>query len=185
MISTSIDGSSENGAEQLFNLLSVVSNPAEVKKRIDALNKAQADAQAVIDLVGPAQQVLSLREKAAKDADDAKKALSAANEKAEALIADANTQAAITIEGANASAQAVLADAKAKGDAAAGVIDAANEQLKAAQKVQDAADKAMAKVAAAKSEAAAAQAAADKAQADAEALKAAIIEKHKAFIESL
>lgn len=185
MIYTNMDGSPAGGANQLFDLLSVVSNPAEVKKRIADLQKAQADAQAVIDLVGPAQQILTLKDKAAKDAAAAAKALEDAKIQAEVIVQDANKAAATTIDGANQTAATLIADAKAKSDYAAEGIAAAQKQMSDAQAAQAAADAALKQANALKADLIAKQAAAQKAQDEAEALKAAIVEKHKAFIESL
>jgi hypothetical protein len=185
MISTNIDGSPVGGANQLFDLLSVVSNPAEVKKRIADLQKAQADAEAVINLVGPAEQVIKFRDQAAKDKDAAAAILADAQGKADSMVASASTQAAAIIESANASVSNLLADAKAKNDAAAAAIAVVNKQQSDLKAAQDAIAQAAVQLNAQKADLAAQIVAAKKAQDNAEALKQEIIAKHKAFIESI
>ncbi len=185
MITTNIDGTSPNASSQLFDLLAVVSNPDVYTAKLKALQDATDANNKTIALVGPANQVLQLR-------DDAETALAAAKQKlvdaqtaADQVKQAAQDEISSLLSAARQQAQQTVNDANVlKADAGAALITA-----------QDNAKSAIAADAKAKEAEAAAQAAtlslnnavsaANEAKADAEATKAAIIAKHKAFIESL
>lgn len=184
MISNSIDGSSSS-ANPLMDLLKLVANPEEYSSKIKQMDEATARYNAAIALAGPADQILTLRDRAIED-----------RKAAEAELASAKKEAADIVAEAKASARQIEKAAKEK---AAQVGAEADEHLKAAKSAESAASNAMnvavqREVAADKKAVAAEKlaeklkvetAAAVKAKADAEAVKNDIIAKHKAFIESL
>jgi cell division septum initiation protein DivIVA len=184
-ISTNIDGSIGGGANQLLDLLSLVSNPAVYEAKIKSLQDATAENQKYVEAVAPVSEILDLREKlvvekaaavtaTAEAKDKADGIIKTAQDNANAIIANANTKAAqLTSE-----AQAATDDAKtAQAEARKGANDvnkakADYEGLSATLKVQ-------------LDQLAQTQANANAAKKEAEALKADLIAKHTAFIQGL
>ena len=64
MIATDITGGSPGNAEanQVFNLLAVVANPDVYAEKVRSLLEATAEHGKVLALVGPATEVLAIRE---------------------------------------------------------------------------------------------------------------------------
>ena len=155
------------------------------QEKIKALEDATAENKKYVELVGPASDILALKEKAQADAEAAKAALSDAKSKANEMLSAAGVQAA-AIKGA------ALEEAK-------GISDKANELVAAAEKAKadaqsalkrateaEAAAQASADAAASREAAAkAAEEAAKDAKAQADAAKAEIIAKHQEFIRTL
>ena len=183
-ISTNIDGSS-GGTNQLLDLLSVVSNPAIYEAKIKELQSVTDAYNAAIKLAGPADEIVSMRQKIAEDKKASSAALEYSQEKAQIIIDDANKQAALITSDAQAQANVLIANAesvkketqakqadveKAKADVEKAKAD--NQTLNTALQLQlDAVNKAWND--------------AHTAQQEAEALKADIVAKHTAFIKSL
>lgn len=185
-IATDITGSAGGGdVAQAFSLLAVVANPDVYGAKLKALVEATEENKKFLALVGPANEILAMREKAAADKAEADRLLKQARTEADSLKAAAKEEAAAVVATARADA-----DKRSKAAAAKEAQAAAKEA--AAQKIQQEADDA-AKSAAAlqaaldaeKKELAAARAQAERDKAAAQAEKAALIAKHKAFIESL
>jgi len=184
-ISTNIDGSAVGGANQLLDLLSLVSNPKVYEAKVKSLQDSIALNQKYVEAVAPVSEILDLREKVKADKAASASALSDAKQqandiveeakaKAAAIISDANDQAKqITteadeiskqIKSALAEAKAAKADAKSSKDISDALATSLQQQLDIAdKKTKDA----------------------DAARKEAEALKADILEKHTAFIKGL
>lgn len=184
MISTNIDGTS-GSSNQLFDLLTVVANPKEYQTKIQALEDAIAENKKYVELVGPASDVLGLRDKARDDAAKAAQALKDAEKKASEIVA-----------GAEARANVIVSTAQEQADS---VREQAQEILSEARSFKVQVDKAAAQAEQTQSRAEAAIASTqvkseklDKALVDAQASKDEfvkvredLINKHKAFIASL
>jgi hypothetical protein len=185
MIASNIDGSVSGGSSQLLDLLTLVANPDAYAAKVQALEQMIATNKKLVEAVAPAEDVLILREKVRVELEANKEATAEAKAKAAELLSKAKEDAA-----------SILADAKAKADAliseAEQVNKAANAAILVTKAAEDAAKSAEAEAkksaSYAKGQATIAQneaKAAKEAFAEAEALKADIISKHKAFIESL
>jgi chromosome segregation ATPase len=183
-ISTNIDGT-VGSSNQLLDLLSVVSNPKVYESKIQDLQDATDAYNKAIALAGPADEIVDLRAKAKDDRDAAKAELADAKAKASKAIADANAQANNIVLDATNKANVILSDAKnkqAETDKLQANVVAAQADI---QKLQAAADKLNATAQKKLDDAADLLAKAKDAQKQADADKAAVIAKHKAFIESL
>lgn len=182
-IATDITGGA--ASNQLLDLLSLVANPAVYEAKVKALQDATEENRKFVEAVGPASEILKLREQAAAMRDEADKYRQDAFSDGDAQLKKAQAQAAAIVAEAQAKAdvlmgqvQSELADAKAARAAVEQLRASADSAQKAAAASIEAANQ---REAAAK----AAQDAADAAKTDAEAIKADILAKHKAFIESL
>jgi len=183
-ISTNIDGSSSS-TNQLFDLLTVVSNPAVYQTKLKALEDATAEHKKYVELVGPASDILTLKAKSQKDAQEAASVLDSARQQATDLISDAKAQASGIVAVAKTEADNIKADAQQvvimanaiKTKAEFTASQAAQTQVNAEAVVKEANNK----VIQLDKEIADAQTAKDAAN----ALKADILAKHKAFIASL
>lgn len=183
-IANNIDGSS-GGANQLLDLLSVVSNPKVYEAKIKALDEATAENKKYVELVGPASEILNLREKA-----------NAALEKAENTLAEAEAQATQVINDGKRKADAMIAEAKAQAqqleNKAKALIAEANQKTADASLAETVAnatkvelDKQMLALEAKVSAAEQSKKEAESAKVMFDNAYSKIIAKHKAFIESL
>ena len=160
MIPTGIDGRPQSGTDQVFSLLNVIANPEEYAKKLKALNDATAEHKKYVDLVGPAGDILKLKDDAQADRAAAADELAAAKADAKKIKSDADAKAKDALEKAQERAKAIIAEAEAiKASAAADKV--ANQSLS----TKLASDLAAAQKAA--TEAKAAAKAADDAKADA------------------
>jgi hypothetical protein len=182
-ISTSITGGS--GSNQLLDLLALVSNPDAYKAKVDALEAATAENKKYVEAIGPASEIIALREQAAAQKIEAEALVTKANADATAIVADAKAQAAELVSTAQTKATDATAKAKVAEDKAAASTAAAQALMNEAIIAQDKADKALATIASLNAAAQQAKADAEAAKKDAEATKANILAKHQAFIESL
>lgn len=180
---TPMGGSADSS--QLLDLLTVVANPGVYKAKIDALDKATEENKKYIALVGPVNEILAMREKTAKDAADSQAALEKAQQDAAATVEAATAEAKDITKKAQEKAAALNAKAQAAADEAIAKLAQAEQVLADAQKQQATVDE-QAKAQAAKvKELAATQAELDAANAEAAVIKASLLAKHQAFIESL
>ena len=183
-IANNIDGSS-GSTNQLFDLLTVVSNPAVYQTKLKALEDATAEHKKYVELVGPASDILTLKEKSQKDAQEAAGVLDSAKQQATGLISDAKVQASDIVALAKTEASKLKADAQDVMDAAKLVKTQADSAAAQAVQAQAKAELASAEANAKVKELDKAIADANATKEDAEAVKAEIVAKHKAFIESL
>jgi hypothetical protein len=105
MISNDITGNSGGDASQVFNLLAVVANPDMYAKKLTEMVNATEENKKFVALVGPANEILQLRDDAKKD-----------REKATQELLQAKTDAAEIKDAANLTSKDVIA--KAESDAA-------------------------------------------------------------------
>jgi len=120
MISTDITGNSGGDTSQVFSLLAVIANPDVYAKKLTDMVNATEENKKFVALVGPANEILQLKDDSKKDREEAKKELQQA--KADA----AEKKATATRAGKEALAKAEADAAKIRKDA---------EDLKAAQAV--------------------------------------------------
>ncbi len=184
MISHNIDGTNSN-ANQLFDLLTVVANPQAYQERLTALEDAQEKAQKLIDLVGPADEIMAMLEQTRLDAIKSKQAIADAQTKADKIIADAKDQANEIAAKAQANYDAMkvnadnlMADAQAQVALAQATIDDAKKRQSQAVNDSKEAQKQIAEYQKLAKDAA-------QAKTDADDLKADLLAKHQAFIKSL
>ena len=184
MITNNIDGSS-GSSSQLFDLLTVVSNPAVYQTKLKALEDATAEHKKYVELVGPASDILTLKEKSQKDAQEAANVLDSAKQQATGLISDAKVQASDIVAVAKTEASKLKADAQQVVIMANAIKDKAELTASQAVQAQAKADANLASAAEKSKLLDKAIADANAAKEDAEVLKAEIVAKQKAFIESL
>lgn len=183
MISNSIDGSSSN---QVLDLLSIISgNPEVYASKLKALQDATAEHKKFVEAVGPAGDIIGLRNQAIADREVAKQELDSAKVEAQALSAQAKADAQSAVEEAKSKAAEIVSEAEAQKVTADALLAKAQQANAAAIKAQAKADGDTAAAQAKSLELDKAIADTQAATKDAEATKADIIAKHKAFIESL
>jgi hypothetical protein len=184
MISTNIDGSA-GGTNQLFDLLALVSNPDAYKVKLDQLQKTIDENKKFIALVGPASDVLALRDSLAANTVEIKVTLADAKTKAAILKETAELQAKEVMQKANEVANQLIIEAKILKDAAILEAVETTNALKAAKIIQNSADKLKLSGESRLLELDTAIANVTKEQQDAVKLKASIIAAHQAFIAGL
>lgn len=182
MIATNIDGSATN---PLMNLIDLVSNPEEYKKRIKALQDATAENLKAVELVGKAAKITELLASAEADRKLASDELSQAKEQASNLVTDAKAKANKVLTDADVKIKRMYEDAlKAKADADAAKVESEKSRSSAeAEKAALAKDRASLDVliqAAVDREVVAAKAFDEYAKA-----KADVLAKHQAFLKGL
>jgi cell division septum initiation protein DivIVA len=84
-----------------LDLVRLLADPVRLKEKLAQLQTAKDEAQAVVDLVGPASEVVSIREKIEAD-----------RQLTEDLLVDAKAQAEKIVQDARAEASRIIADAK-------------------------------------------------------------------------
>jgi cell division septum initiation protein DivIVA len=183
MITTRIDGSSPSN--QLFDLLTVVSNPEVYQAKLKKLEDAIEENKKFVALVGPASDVLALKKKAQEDAAAAQEVLAEAKTKAQGIVADATSEAALIVSKAKAEAADVLGAAKAKESEVAAALKDAKAAESSAFKAQTDAEVQSSRAQAKAAEFEVVLAKAKEAEQAAKDLRQSIIEKHQAFIVSL
>jgi hypothetical protein len=183
-ISTNIDGSTGGGG-QLLDFISLVTNPQIYEAKIKSLQAATAENQKFVELIGPATEILALRDK-----------LTADTTAAAAALAEAKVTSVETVKKAQEKAEGIVKDADAKAAKLVSEAQAAADDAKAAQAEarKSAADVKKAKVdyealsaslSAQQAQLATTQADADKVKKEAETIRANLIAKHTEFIKSL
>jgi chromosome segregation ATPase len=111
MIATDITGSS-NGASQLLDLLSLVANPKVYEAKIKSLQDATELNRKYVEAVGPANEILDLRDKAKADRAAAASELEAAKASAGEAAANAKKAASDVTKNANTAAAAKKEEAE-------------------------------------------------------------------------
>lgn len=184
MISTNIDGTS-GSSNQLFDLLTVVANPKEYQNKIQALEDAIAENKKYVDLIGPASDILALKDKAKADAEKAAQALQDAEQKSKEIVSGAESRAKVIVSSAQEQADSVKEQAQQ-------VLTEARSFKAQVDKASTQAEQAQSRAEAAIASAQAKSEQLNKALAEAQEAKEGfvnaredLIAKHKAFIASL
>ena len=110
-ISTNIDGSVGGGANQLLDLLSLVSNPAVYEAKVKSLQATIAENKKYVEAVAPASEILEIREQVKADKAASTTALAEAKVKADGLVKTAQEKANALVAEATANAKKVTDDA--------------------------------------------------------------------------
>lgn len=118
-----------------LQMAAFLSNPDKLAAEYKRLKDAQDAAQAVIDLAGPATEILNLRAKALQDGDVARETMEAAKASAVKIVDDAKSTAESIVETAR-----IVAEDRAT-EATGTVAAAQSMRDKAAQIMQDAVSK--------------------------------------------
>ena len=184
MITTNIDGSS-NGANQLFDLLSLISNPDAYTKKLKELQASIDEQKKFVALVGPASEIIALREKAKEDSQAKVQELADAKEQASVILNDAKVVASGILSDAATKAEQILAEANTKKDEITNTLSETKAALAAAKTAEAAAKASQATVDAKAKEIENALSSASAAQEEAYAIKAKVLAKHEEFLKSL
>ena len=183
MISNAIDASGSNS--QLLDLLTVVAKPELYAARIADLDAKTEEYRKMVEAVGPASEIVAMRDQAKLALEQAEAKLSSAKAEAALILSDAKAQAAETQRDARSKSAVALERASSKAEEAEKdrseaslAAIAAKSLMEDAVKVKAGADAELEKAKADRSELA-------KATKNATDLREAIVEKHRAFIEGL
>lgn len=180
MISTSITGGFETS-----QLLTLLAEPEALKERIENLEKATSEYKKYLAAVAPASEVLKFRDEAKADREEAAKILQKAKDDAEKILSEANSQKFEILNQATDEADKIKSEAKAISDSARAKDEAASEAKKVAlsdsEKAKDAEEKAKLR----EKLALEAQENFNASTEELKAIKADILAKHQAFIESI
>ena len=183
-IANNITGGS-GSSNQLLDLLAVVANPDVYKAKLDALEEATAENKKYVEAIGPASEIVALRDEAVVAAQSAKDALAQAQAQAEQMKQDAAVNASTVLTDAQSKAASLVAEAAKTQENADKILAQAKAELATSQAVTLSAEKAQAAAVAKEQELSAALSAAQTAKEEAQAVKADILAKHEAFIKGL
>lgn len=109
----SISGSSISGGGTLL-ALELLANPTRFQAKIEQLKEAEDAAHKLIDLAGPASEILQIRSDIDADRAAAEKALAHAGENAKTIQRDAELRAAEMVQKAQAQADAIKEEARSR-----------------------------------------------------------------------
>jgi cell division septum initiation protein DivIVA len=182
-IATSITGGSSSN--QLLDLLAVVANPDVYKAKLDALDAATAENKKYVEAIGPASEVVALRDEAKEKVAKAKDTLAQAEVRAEQMRQAANDSANATLTEARAKADAIIEEATTAKSLAEELLAQTQAEAVATKKAKAEAAKAQASAQAREQELIQTLEDAKTAKAEAEAIKADILAKHQEFIQGL
>lgn len=185
MITTNIDGSAANGSNQLLDLLSLVANPDAYASKVKSLEELIKKNQTFVELVAPASDIMTLRDQVRAELEKASDQVAAASEEASQIISAAKKEAASIRAAAKAKADKITEEAEQLLDAHAKAMKEVQELDERTRILTKEAEKAAADLKSAKKAADKARAEADEDAAAAQAMKADLIAKHKAFLESV
>ena len=113
--------------------LRLLADPGLLQKRIDQLDAAQKSAQAVIDRVGPIEDLEKTRVQAEQALAEADTALAEAVEKGNAIAKEADDRAQRTLDDATVEADKLTGEAQAKVAVAGGKLAEANSVVAAVE----------------------------------------------------
>jgi uncharacterized membrane protein len=185
MIATNIDGSAAGGSNQLLDLLTAVANPDAYAEKVKNLEALIAENKKFVELVAPADDIISLRSKLQVELQGAADAKEAAKTESSQILSESKSKAAASIRDAEQKAKKIIEDAEAVKAAAQAELASAKASTKAANDAEKASRAAELE---SNAKAEKADATLKAAEADRQALadmRLVIIDKHKAFIESL
>lgn len=183
-ISNNIDGS-VGGANQLLDLLSLVSNPKVYEAKVKSLQDSIALNQKYVEAVAPASEILDLREKVKADKVASTNALSEAKQKANLIVEDAKVKANEIIADAIEEAKKITNEAETASNEIKSALSEAKAAKSNAKASKDASDALTISLQQKLADAEKAIKNAELAKKEAESIKADLIEKHTAFIKGL
>ena len=186
MIATNIDGTTGSGdANQVFNLLAVVANPDMYAEKVRTLLEATAEHKKFLALVAPANEILAIRQQIDQDRAEAAAKLDKARADAAQLVAAAKADAQSIVDAAKEQgAKTTAAAKKVEKQAADKMTAAAETERKAADALAEAT--ALQKTLDDRIKATdVLRAEVEKLKAEHEAIKAALIAKHKRHLQEL
>jgi len=125
-------GINDSNANNLA-LLSLLNNPEAVKEQIESIEEASRQAQEVLDLVGPAQEILQMREQIGAQMEELRAKALETDKDCEDLVAYAEEQAAKIV----AEAESAAAGAAAEAEEARNLADEARASAYALQSELD------------------------------------------------
>lgn len=144
-----VGGGQTNGAE-LFAIAQLLADPAKLKAEHDRLNSLREQAEAIFKLVGPAQDILKLREEVIADRAKAAKEFARAQEEAREVMVAARRSASDIARAAERDAAetrdkigALLDEAKLRRDEVAKQLQALSLKGAAVEKTQALLDRAV------------------------------------------
>lgn len=184
MISTNIDGT-VGGANQLLDLLAVVSNPSVYEAKLKALQDAIDENKKFVEALAPASEIVALRDASRVVLENAKAEAKEIKAKADAAAKKAQEKADAVLVGAAEKAAEIKDAADADRVQAAAIKADADKAQAAADQATTKATRLAAQSEKAKADAKKAKDDADAIKAEYAALKQELIDKHKAFIASL
>lgn len=184
-IARDITGAVSNGANQLFDLISLVSNPKVYEAKVKELQDLIAENQRYVEAVGPAADILALREQASKLNAEAHSKFEEANAFVTSTGRQAKEDAEKIVSEAKLAADKLLADAKAATKKANDLSKKSNDRSAELDAKEKELTNFASRLQAKEADLAKALAEAEAAKQDAIAAKNDIIAKHKALIEGL
>jgi hypothetical protein len=184
MIHTDITGGNSD-ASQVFNLLAVVANPDVYAEKMRTLMDATAEHNRLLALIGPASEILAIREQVDKDKKAFDESCAKEKEKIAQLKSSAQAASKEKISTATQKADGIVAAAEQVKAEAERVMAEAVQALANADAAAKAAAKAQDKAEAAGAAAKAAQNSADQLLAEVEARRQALIALHTKQIDEL
>jgi len=184
-IARDITGAVSGGANQLFDLINLVSNPKVYEAKVKELQDLIAENQRYVEAVGPAADILALREQTSKLNAEAHSKFEEANKFASDTERQAKAEADKVLEEARLAADKLIADAKATTKKANDSVKKANERTTELDAKERELTNLASRLQAKETDLAKALTEAEAAKQDAITAKNAIIAKHKALIEGL
>lgn len=184
-IATDITGGSAGGANQLMEMLSLISDPKQYEARLKALQDATEVHRKHISLVGPADEIVRLRDEAAAKKKQADEYAAKVKQEADDALAAAKVEAKGLVADAKAAADKLTQEAKKAQAEVNSQLEAAKAATADAEKLQKQAATKLKSLEAEKVELLRVKAAVDEERVGFQSLKDELIAKHKAFIEGL
>jgi len=120
-------------SHETSGLLAVLENPELFKKRLEQLQETERKTQAVVDLAGPADEIVRMRKEIEADKEAAEVALSDALDQAEAIAAEAKGQAQLIVDKGTQEANRLTSEAESLRNSAAENSAAANSAVAAVE----------------------------------------------------
>jgi DNA repair exonuclease SbcCD ATPase subunit len=111
-------GGSFTGISQLEDILSLMADSGKFTAKVQELKDLEARAQKIVELAGPADQIVRLRAEVESKLQGADQAIAKANADAAAIVAAASKKASETAQNAEVKAQQIVREANAISEAA-------------------------------------------------------------------
>jgi hypothetical protein len=173
------------GGSSASQLLDLLANPDAYQAKLQAMENATAEYKKYVDAVGVATEINAIRDQVKANQAQADAEITEAKALAVKIATDAQTEADAKLAAAQATADELTTQASANKAEASALLAQAKKAMQQAEVAQAVADNAKASADAQAAMLFASQETADQTLAQAQALKADILAKHKAFIESL